>query len=186
MIRINLLAPENIKKEERNDILLLGYLCLVILTLAAGTNYAIKLRSYHTVQARLGDIQKELGKYESIVRQVDTLQATKKILETKRNVINALLSSGLIYPRFMEDLLQLLPSGISFKTLTTRLAADGKMTVTLTAEAIDNYSIADFMSALGTNADFSSVELGPVITTGGTKSPSSNFNLNFGYQKKKS
>jgi Tfp pilus assembly protein PilN len=186
MIRINLLAPDSIKKEERNDILALGYLFIILLTIAAGANYVVKLRSYQMVQTRLSDIQKELGRYESIVRQVDALQATKKILEMKKNVINALLSSGLIYPRFMEDLLQLLPSGVSFKTLTTRLATDCKMTVTLTAEAVDNYSIADFMSALGGNADFTNVELGPVMTIGGAKSPSSNFNLTFCYQKKKS
>jgi Tfp pilus assembly protein PilN len=185
-IRINLLSPESIKKEERNEILLLGYAALVIVCVFCAANYAMKLSRFQKLETRLTAAQQELGKYEGIVKQVETLQATKKVLETKKNVINTLMAGRLLYPRFMEDLLSVLPSNIWFRTLTTALAADGKMGIVLDSDSLDNYSIADFVTALAANADFSNVELGTITTATTNRQQTSAFRLTFNYLKKSS
>jgi Tfp pilus assembly protein PilN len=183
MIKINLLAPDSIKKEERTEILLLAYLVIVIAVICGIANYGMKFASLKKVEFRLERTQKELGKYENIVQQVEALKTTKKILETKKNVINTLMASSLIYPHFMEDLLNILPRNIWFKTLNTTLDANGRISVNLTADALDNYSIADFISALMTTNGFANPVLGTINISKADKTQTSAFQVTFSYQK---
>lgn len=185
MIKINLLAPELIKKEEKNEILIIGYLIIGILFLIGLGNYWNKLRSFNKLEARLTLSKSELSKYESIVKQVEALQGTKNVLETKKNVINSLMINRLLYPKFMEDLVNLLPSNVWLKTLATQLQNDGKMSVAVDAEALDNYAIADFVTALLSNKDILNTELGTISSAASTKAVTSMFHLTFIYQKRK-
>ncbi|MHB9155785.1 MAG: PilN domain-containing protein [Endomicrobiales bacterium] len=187
MIKVNLLAPELIKKEERSEILVLGYLLMACLVLTGTTQYFLRVRTYQRLEARLGQSKAELGKYESIVQQVDTLQATKKVLETKKNVIGTLMTGRLTYPVLMEKLLETIPSNVWIKSMTTQMQGDGKMAVTVDAEALDNYSIADFITALSADTDMSAVELGAITSVAASgKAPTSAFRLTFSYMKMKS
>lgn len=184
MIKINLLAPELIKKEERHELIFIGYVILIVAVIAAGTDYLVKFRSYKILESRVEQSEKELAKYESIQKQVEALQAAKTVLETKKTIINSLMSGRLTYVGFMERLLDVIPNNLWFKSINTMLAADQSMTVNLDAEALDNYAIADFISALSQNKNFSNVELGTITTSSGEKSPTSSFRITFVYRKK--
>src|SRR3989339_1010887 len=183
MIKVTLLPSELIRKEERREIFVIACIAVAILFGLGMLRYTMKIAYYRNLQVRIGNTQQELNRYESIVRQVEALQATKAVLETKKNVISSLMAWRVIYPVFMEEILQLLPANIWFASLTTQSQAEGRMTATLNALALDNYSIADLITSLSSNLNFSNVEVG-AITTGGDKNPSSSFKLDFVYQKK--
>jgi Tfp pilus assembly protein PilN len=185
MIRINLIAAESIKKVERSELLLLGYLIIVGAFVILGAGYVTKFNNYRKIEARVAQDEQELNRYQGIVRQMDSLQSTKNALETRRNVISSLMASRLVYPRFMEELVMLLPANVWFRTLTTQSQADGKLAATLDAQSLDNYSIADAIAALSTNPDFSAVELGPINSAAAERIPSSAFRLTFSHQKRK-
>lgn len=184
-IRINLLSPANIQKEERNDIIVLAYAVLVLVLVGATVLYGIKFRAHRAIEERIVKAETELTKFETIVRQVESLQATKQVLETKKNVISSLMSGALLYPKFMEDLVAITPSSVGFKNLGTQLTPEGVMNVHADAEALDNYAIADMVSALIVNQNFSNAELGAIATTGTGRAALSSFKLTFSYQKKK-
>lgn len=186
MTKINLLAVESVKKEERTGLVVLLYAFIGLFVLFAAMQYLLKFRTLNRLQTRLELTKQELTRYESIVKQVEALQSTKAVLEAKKNVINSLMLSRLFYPQFMENILRLLPSNVWFKTITTKLSGMEKMTVDLDAEAIDVYSIADFISALVSNADFSNTELKALTTQYSEKTQTSTFRLSFDYEKKKS
>jgi len=184
MIKINLLATELIKKEERNELIILAYAVLIIAVITGALNYAAKFRSYKKLESRVTQSQRELDKYESILKQVEALHATAAVLETKKSVINTLMQGRLTYLFFMEDILEVLPYNLWFRTVNTQLGSDGKISVNMDAEALDNYAIADFLSSLAASSDFGNVELGAITTASGGKVPTSSFHLKFDYKKK--
>jgi len=185
LIKINLLSKENIKVLERTEFVWL-FSFLILITAFFGTAYYFfRLHLNSIAEAQLRQVQADMGKYENVLKQLELLESTKLTLETKKNVINSLHEKGLVYPQFMEDFAAVLPSGISLKTLLTKLQADGKLFVTLSADAIDNYPIADFITMLTLNNNFSNIEMGTI----NTKRPPgmttiSSFTLTFYYLKK--
>jgi len=184
MIKISLLPPEFIKKEDRKEILALAFLLVLICAGIGAVRYTVKLASYSKLKQHTEKTQQELNKYENIVKQVETLQTTKNILESKKNVINVLMTRRLLYPHFMEDLVNVLPANVWFKTLSTKYDGTDKLSCVLSAEALDNFAIADTITALSSASFFSGVEMGAINTQSGQKQ-SSTFTLNFSYQGKK-
>lgn len=183
MIRINLLAPEFVKKEERTEFLVLGYLLIAALVIAGGANFFMGMQKSKALEARIARSQAELGRFETIVKQVDELQAKKHILETKKGIISSLMATRLVYPVYMEKLLAMIPSSLWLKTMNTQLLPDGNIAVSVTAEALDNYAIADFVSALSQNGEIAAVELGTIAAgQGGTSS----FSISFQFIPKRS
>lgn len=186
MIRINLLAPEFVKKEERTEFLVLGYLVLVALVVVGAVRFTLRLQKYQTLEGRIAKSQNELRRFETIAKQVDTLQAQKKVLETKKSIISSLMASRLVYPVYMERLLAMMPANLWLKAMNTQLQPDGKMAINIDAEALDNYAIADFVSALSAAPECSSVELGAIASATNGKSTTSAFRISFQYQPRKS
>ncbi len=184
MIKINLLPSESIKKEERKEIFALACVIVVICVGLGGVHYTMKLASYAKLKQRSEKTQQELGKYENIVKQVEALQATKNVLESKKTVINTLMTRRLVYARFMEAIVDMLPGNVWFKSLTTKYDGIDKLACSLSAEASDNYAIADTITAMAASPAFSGVELGAINSHSGPKQ-SSSFTLTFSYQEKK-
>lgn len=183
MIRINLLSPELIKKEERNEFLFIGYAVIAILVAIGAVQYTSKLARYRKLDTRVNKVQQELGKYEEIVKQVDALQASKQVLEKKKGVIDSLMKGRLLYPRFMEELMELMPSNVWIKNMNTQTQPDGTLTVSIDAEALDNYAIADIISAMAANKNFSSPELVQINAATSAKTTTSVFRMTFSYRK---
>ena len=183
MIRINLLPPDSIKKEERQEYLLIAYAILFILLIAGFCNFGIKYKAYKQVEGKVKNLEQELSKYEAIVKQVESLQTTKTILENQRNVINTLMTFRLIYPHFFEDLIRIIPDNIWFKSMDTKLDTNGNINVNLNAESMDTYSISDFITSLAANDNFQKVELGPITTSGNEKFSTSAFRITFYHRK---
>jgi Tfp pilus assembly protein PilN len=185
LIKINLLAPESVKREERTDLVWLSVFVVIIFVVLGTILYFFKLHSCSLVNSQVQLAQSEMSKYDNTIRQIDALESARKLLETKKTVINSLKEQGIVYPRFMEDFVSLLPSGISVKNLFTKISPDGKITVTLNADSIDNYPIADFITQLTLNSSFSDVELGTISTTRNANMPTiSSFGMSFNYQRR--
>jgi Tfp pilus assembly protein PilN len=184
MIKINLIHPDAIKKVERSEFLTLGYGIIAVVFTIAAVRYASQFANYRKIESRIASVDRELAKHQNIIAQVDSLQATKSVMEMKKKVISSLMASRLVYPQFMEEITGLLPVNIWFRSLATQSQPDGKLSVVLDAESLDNFSIADFITSLSGNPDFSNVELGAINTVTTNKVTSSAFRLNFIHQKK--
>jgi len=183
MIKINLLAAEMIKKEERYELVIVAYALLAAAIVLAVFDYTLKVSSFKKLEDRVSQSQRELSKYESILKQVESLQATTKVLETKKNVIGTLMQGRLTYVYFMEDILETLPYNLWFKSVNTQLGTDGMMKVNLDASSSDNYAIADFVSSLSSNNSYADVDLGPITTSMSARSSVSSFRVSFNYKK---
>ena len=184
-IKINLLSPENIPQEEQTELVWLSIILVTIIAVFGASIYFLRLHTYVFMNSQIQLASSEMTKYDSTMRQITALESARKLLETKKTVINSLREKSIIYPRFMEDFVSLLPSGVWIRTMSSKLSPEGKLSVILTADSIDNYPIADLITELTLNGSFSGVELGTISTTNNANMPTvSSFGLSFVYQKR--
>ena len=183
MIKINLLSSANIRKEERNDILILAIIAMLIVSAGLASLYFVKFNAYNVVKIRISQTEAELAQYVSIVKQVDELEATKNTLETKRNVITTLRAKGLMYAHFLDDLISVIPSRVALRSMQTKAVSDKILSVNISGEAGDNYAIADFITELGIKGYFNNIELGAITSTQTNETSISTFQLKFTYER---
>ncbi len=173
MIRINLVRGKRKKRKELNAGSVWIALPLVVL---AGTLY------FHTTvsgkisrldagivkaNAEIAALQKEIG-------EVEKFKARKAELQKKVDIISNLQKGRTGPVRYFEALSAAIPEKCWIDTLSVKDAR-----VTLSGVALNNYTIANFMTALGQTGRFSDVVLGAAekTTVAGVKLVK--FNLTF-------
>ena len=72
----------------------------------------------------------------------------------------------MVYPQLLEDLARIVPSRAWLISLLTKSESDF-LTITIEASAIDNYAIANFITKLSEDKNFSKVELSNITTRKG-------------------
>lgn len=173
MIRINLIRGKRKKRRELNVGSVWVALPLVVL---AGTIY------FHTtVSGRISKLNADIVKANAdIVRlqkeigEVEKFKARKAELQRKVDIISNLQKGRTGPVRYFEALSAAIPEKCWIDTLSLK---DEK--VTLSGIALNNYTIANFMTALGQTGRFRDVSLGAAeqTTVAGVKLVK--FNLTF-------
>ena len=138
-----------------------------------------------SIEGKIQKAEKELAQNEAIVKKVDELQATKTILQTKKDIISTLVSYRLLYPKLMEDMLMVLPEGIWFAGINTILTDGGKMEVKVDAGALTPFAISELLSALSADRQITELELGAINTVKNDAISSSLFSFNFKHVREK-
>lgn len=185
MIKINLLPPEIKKKAERKRLitsLSVGVGLLVIIIFGI---YAQRVLHYRSLEQERKYLEGELKKMEPIIKEIEEKQRERDLLNKKRQVMKDLMRNNLLYPQFMEELVNILPQNIWFTNLTTRPNPEGTgLEVTLDASALDNYAIADLINILEKRDYYPNIELGAISKTGSENEAILTFHLSFRYQPK--
>jgi type IV pilus assembly protein PilN len=173
MIRINLVRGKRKKRRELNAGSLWLALPLVVL---AGTIY------FHTtVSGRISrlnaDIVKanaDIARLQKEIGEVEKFKARKAELQKKVDIISNLQKGRTGPVRYFDALSAAIPEKCWIDTLSLK---DEK--VTLSGVALNNYTIANFMTALGQTGRFRDVALGAAeqTTVAGVKLVK--FNLTF-------
>jgi type IV pilus assembly protein PilN len=173
MIRINLVRGKRKKRRELNmDVLYL----LVPLAVVAG------LFLFHgTVTARTVALQADIAKAEGdIVRlkreigEVESFKGRKAELQKKVDIISN-LQTGRVGPvRYLEAISAAIPEKCWIETLNIQPEK-----VTLSGVALNNHTIANFMTSLGQSGRFRDVVLGAAEQTRVANTKLVRFNLTF-------
>jgi type IV pilus assembly protein PilN len=173
MIRINLVRGKRKKRRELN----LGSVWIALpLVVLAGTLY------FHTtVSGRISRLNSDIVKANSDIArlqkeigEVEKFKARKAELQKKVDIISNLQKGRTGPVRHFEALSAAIPEKCWIDTLSVK---DGR--VTLSGVALNNYTIANFMTALGQTGRFRDVVLGAAeqATVAGVKLVK--FNLSF-------
>ncbi len=190
MVNINLLPQEFIQRQKFKEVVSLVILSAGIVSVVLISFYILQLSTLIKLQTELAIIQREIKSLEPIVKEVDQLQKTKAELESTKQLVSQLLFSGLIYPKFMVDLLKVLPENIWLSNLNTTVIRDtannmiSSLDVRLTCFSYDKFSIADFLSNLENSEKFKDVRLGPINISQQEKYELHNFTIEFKYTVK--
>lgn len=156
MIKINLLPIRQIKKiaKARNEVLaFLGGFVVVLLLLAA-VGY-VQTQKIESLKREVAALQAEKAKYASVIKQIAKIEREKKILETKLKVIKDLQADSQIPVRVLNEIANLTPSArVWLKSL--KLTGKG---LDLSAVALDNATIAQYMLSIEDSPYFANAEL---------------------------
>ncbi len=173
MIRINLVRGKRKKRKELNAGSVWIALPLVVL---AGTLY------FHTtvsgkisrLDAGIVKANAEIAALKKEIGEVEKFKARKAELQKKVDIISNLQKGRTGPVRHFEALSAAIPEKCWIDTLSVKDAR-----VTLSGVALNNYTIANFMTALGQTGRFSDVVLGAAekTTVAGVKLVK--FNLTF-------
>lgn len=173
MIRINLVRGKRKKRRELNVNVVYVLIPLLVL---AGTAY------FHTTVtgkiARLNtDIQKanaDIERLKKEIGEVEKFKARKAELQKKVDIISN-LQTGRIGPvRYLEAISAAIPEKCWIETLSIQPEK-----VTLSGVALNNHTIANFMTALGQSGRFRDVVLGAAEQTRVANTKLVRFNLTF-------
>jgi type IV pilus assembly protein PilN len=185
MIRINLLPPEIHIAEVRKQMSALGGIAgglVVVLLLAFWGSRALKANN---LEGELKKANEELAKYQAIVDKVNQLEQTRNQLKARRDVIQTLLKGRLLFPKFFEDFMRLLPDEIWISNLSSSPDPKqaGAMTVSVSAQSTSNFAIADWLTNLQASPYVSEVNLGTISADEAAegRAPVLSFTLRFRY-----
>jgi Tfp pilus assembly protein PilN len=186
MIKINLLPREIYAEEARRQLKMAAIATGAVVVLLMLGIWSLRFVKLRTLDARLIEANADLRKYQAIVDQVNELEQTRNLLRARRDVIQQLLVGRLIYPKFFEDFMALLPSEIWVGNINTSLDGSGVMTVTVGAQSLSNFAIADWLTNLQSSAFCSEVKLGAISTQeqGEGKAATLSFSMSFKYLKR--
>jgi type IV pilus assembly protein PilN len=181
MIRINLLPPEyaeaQARKEQRFIFGSAGGVLVTLLLLF----WLVKAKQASALQSDIDKSEAELAKYQAIVSQIETIEADKRQMIAKRDVIKNLNRSRLLYPVFFEDFLPIVPSDVWVTNIGFQ-EQGGAFKVTLSCNALSNFALATWLTNLQQSKNFSGIDLGSISYTNSDSGQTLTFPLSFKYQ----
>ncbi len=164
MIKINLLPPEVLKKQAENRVVVLISLGMTLILVIATCVLILRITTDKILSAEITKLESEVKQYQTAVDEVKKLKSITATLEAKKNLIENLKKKSLMYPKFMEKILSLLPPQIWFTSFDSQSKPDG-FTVSLLCSSYDNFAIADFIYNLENSSEFSNIELGNITSS---------------------
>jgi Tfp pilus assembly protein PilN len=181
VIRINLIPPEYAAAQDKKEqqILLGSSSCFIAIALLVF--WFIQSRRASELERKINDADAQLKSYQSIIAQIDTIEANKRQLISKRDVIRNLNRSRLIYPVLFEDLLPILPSDVWVSQI--QFSEQGTaIHISMSLSAISNFSVATLLSNLQQSPHFSAVDLSPISYTNSETGQILGFSITCNYQ----
>ncbi len=185
MVNINLLPKEIIERQKFKMLLsfiVIGGCIFVCLLMSV---YVARRITLVKAKIELNNIEKQLQSLKPVVEETERLKKYKTELERKRGLVERLVLNGLVYPKFMVDLLRVLPDGVWLISMNTSSSYEqGKITnikVMLSCASYDKISIADFLSNLENSTKFKNSKLGPINISQQGNYELHNFTVEFNY-----
>lgn len=181
MIRINLIPPEYAVAQAQKEQKIIFGASGSLLALVLISFWFVKTREAADLDKKINESQKELQRYQAIISQIEGIEANKKQLQSKRDVIRQLNRSRLIYPVLMEDFLPIIPPDVWVSGI--QLAETGnQIKISMSCNALSNYALATWLTNLQQSTHFSSIDLGGISYTTTDQSSILSFSLSVLYQ----
>ncbi|HEA69655.1 MAG TPA: pilus assembly protein PilN [Desulfobacterales bacterium] len=156
MIRINLL-PYRLARKKENIRRQVSIFCLFFILVFFSFFYfqTILNTRIEKLNTQIDATKKEVDKYRKITREIDAIIKNLAVLKKKTAVINNLEMDRKRPVKLLETMTQVVvPKRMWFTSLTS-----GNRTVGINGIALDNKTIADFMTRLEGSKLFSAVNL---------------------------
>lgn len=184
MIKINLLPREIYAAKARRQLASLGIGAGVLIAVLMLGYYALLKKKETSLMKELDFARAEESKYQAIANEVAQLESKKQQLSTRYNVIQQLVTGTLVYPKFFEDFMALLPSDVWIGTLNTSTDASYGLSVSINAQALSTFAIADWLTNLQSSPLCGDVRMGPIsVTEDGDGRSLFTFTMNFTYRR---
>lgn len=181
MIRINLLPPEYAQAQAKKEFQIVGIFFFGSVISILIIFYVMKISQARQYDQKIAAAQADLNRYQAIRAQIEDIQQKNQRLIAKRDVIQNLNKSRLIYPVFFEDFLPILPSDVWLTSLSFTEAGNSLAT-RMNVQALSNFALATFLTNLNQSKHFSAVEFSAISYSGTDAAQTLFFSINFNYR----
>jgi type IV pilus assembly protein PilN len=173
MIRINLIRGKRKKRRELNLNVL--YLLFPLLVLAGlFMHYQMTKNRIGTLESNIQKATAEIARLKKEIGEVEKFKVRKAELQQKVDIISNLQGGRTLPVKVFEAVSASIPEKCWIDTLSVK--ADK---VTLSGVALNNHTIANFMTSLAQSGRFQKVELGSADQTTSMGIKLMKFNLTF-------
>jgi type IV pilus assembly protein PilN len=159
MIRINLLPYRAARRKENIRIqvnVFLGSIILVLLMIYVYNGYLN--RRIETLNAEISSTRAQVAKYQEINREIAEIKKNLEILEKKIKVIESLERDRKAPVQNLDSLYYLL---VEKRMWYTQIEERGN-TIRISGVAVDNQTVADYMTRLERSERFENIQLASV------------------------
>ena len=159
MIRINLLPYRAARRKENIRIqvnVFLGSIILVLLMIYVYNGYLN--RRIETLNAEISSTRAQVAKYQEINREIAEIKKNLEILEQKITVIESLERDRKAPVQNLDSLYHLL---VEKRMWYTQIEERGN-TIRISGVAVDNQTVADYMTRLERSERFENIQLASV------------------------
>ncbi|OGP80871.1 MAG: hypothetical protein A2Z13_09585 [Deltaproteobacteria bacterium RBG_16_64_85] len=173
MIRINLIRGKRKKRKELN----LNFLFLLIPLLVLAVVFAYHRMLSNRIETLQSNIQKattEIARLKKEIGEVEKFKLRKAELQQKVDIISNLQNGRTLPVKVFEGISASIPDKCWIDQLAVRSDR-----ISLSGVALNNHTIANFMTALGQSGRFQRVELGSAEQTTVMGVKLMKFNLTF-------
>jgi type IV pilus assembly protein PilN len=156
MLRINLLPIRQLKKRAAARNQILGFVMIFCaLLVALGFVTFVQIGRIDNVQASIADLKREEQRLAPIIREVDQLEAQKKELQRKIDIIKQLRRESSLTVHVMDEVANIIEND---RMWLTSFSQEGS-SLQLNGIALDNQTVAQFMETLKESRYILSVNL---------------------------
>ena len=159
MIRINLLPYRAAKKKEnvrrQVSIFLLSIVVVVLLVYMYNASLKSKINK---ITATIAATKAQVAKYQKINKEIDEIKKKLELLNRKIEVIESLERDRKVPVQTMDDLYQLLVQ----KRMWYTKIEDRAQNIKVNGIAIDNQTVADFMTRVEKSDNYQNVRLAAI------------------------
>jgi len=175
MSHINLLPwRESLRQQQKQSYLVL-LLFLAIATFAAMYGAAMFVEHLITSQQQRNEfLQQQIQVLDIKIAKIKSIREQKAAIEQKMALIEQLQTSRNITPRVLDELVRLLPPGISFRSLSRK-----QNHIEVLGASESNNRLADFMRRLEQSEVFIDGELSSIVADTSATDAVSEFKLTF-------
>ncbi|MBI4369431.1 MAG: hypothetical protein HY547_04305 [Elusimicrobia bacterium] len=165
MIRINLVPREYIEREKkRSTTTMAAAAAALVVAVVGAVTLTLSMKS-KALAGQAGSLQNRIVQLEAIALEVDQLESKKQQIDSKNNVVNALLVGRVDYPKIMEIIVQGLPPGqVWFAGMNTSKTMEG-YEISLQAIALNIDTVIRWLERLESMPEVTKVSLGAISSS---------------------
>ncbi|MGM0567678.1 MAG: PilN domain-containing protein [Elusimicrobiota bacterium] len=180
MIKINLLPKEFEEKALKKKKIALIIAVAALFVVGVFGVFIMRITELSRLRGNIERADRRLMELRPVVEKVEELESRKEDLLNKIDVIEGLMEVRLITPVFMEDMADIMPTGVWLTALT---AGSGEeiIDLDLSVRAADNYAVADFLNALEMSDKFSDLQFTGLSSTSFEDEEVRTFNISCKY-----
>jgi len=184
MIKINLIPREALEQEARKQVIILAGLGGVVVLSLAIILLAARILVQKNLVSELNSLENEIAKYQTVVNEVKKIKEANAALEAKKSIIERLMKDRLLYPKFMEEFIELLPSSVWVTSLNTTLdtGIPNGFKMNFVCTAFDVFDVANLIDNLEKSQKFSKVEVGTINSSPAGEREIIQFTINCEYR----
>lgn len=162
MIKVNLVPQEILDKEiQRQRALQASLAGVLIVLILAGVSFS-HYRKKAVSERMLSEQKEKLKTLQAIVDQVNAFEAQAAAVRARLGVMNDLLKSRELYPRFMVDIIESFPDGVWIGGLTTTSKNAG-LDLTMPAFASSTRDVTTWLRTLEESKLFTGAKISPIL-----------------------